>query len=70
MNLVGPNTPPKPEPEPEPEWRANGEGPPYSRFGRAVKYNKRAISEQYESMQVVPPRSRKQRALDRASGAR
>jgi predicted site-specific integrase-resolvase len=41
------------------QWRRKGEGPPYAHFGRAIKYNKRAISEHYESMQIVPPRSRK-----------
>jgi predicted site-specific integrase-resolvase len=41
------------------QWRRKGEGPPYAHFGRAIKYNKRAISKHYESMQIVPPRSRK-----------
>jgi predicted site-specific integrase-resolvase len=44
------------------KWRREGVGPPYANFGRAIKYNKRAISEHYESMQIVPVRARKQRA--------
>jgi helix-turn-helix protein len=44
------------------QWRRKGEGPPYAFFGRTPKYNKRAISEHYESMQIMPVRARKQRA--------
>jgi helix-turn-helix protein len=44
-------------------WRRRGEGPPYALFGRAVRYNQRALNAHYESAQVVPVRTRKQRTL-------
>ena len=42
-------------------WRRRRVGPPYAFFGRAVKYNGRALGEHYEAAQIMPVRSRKQR---------
>jgi hypothetical protein len=47
------------------QWRRKGVGPPYAYFGRTAKYNRRALSEHYESAQIMPVRTRKQRALER-----
>ena len=47
------------------QWRRKGEGPPYAHFGRAIKYNKRALGEHYEAAQIVPVRARKQRVPSR-----
>jgi hypothetical protein len=44
------------------QWRRKGEGPPYARFGRAIKYHKPALAEHFKSIQVLPVRTRKQRA--------
>ena len=47
------------------KWRRERKGPPYARFGRMIKYNKRTLGAHYESMQVMPVRSRKQNDSER-----
>jgi hypothetical protein len=50
-------------------WRLKGIGPPYTYFGRAIRYNQHKLREHYEAAQVMPVRSGKQhvRISDRRS---
>jgi hypothetical protein len=39
-------------------WRQRGEGPPYVRFGRTVRYRKDTFIEHFLASEIVPPRMR------------
>lgn len=53
------------------QWRRKGEGPPYTHFGRAIRYNKRALAAHFETLQVMPVRVRKRRVHNNVeNGAR
>jgi hypothetical protein len=44
------------------QWRKRGVGPPYTRFGRSVKYRKRALAEYFRTSEINPTRERRVRA--------
>jgi hypothetical protein len=39
-------------------WRKVGMGPPYSRFGRTVKYRKMVVAEHFRATEITPVRER------------
>jgi hypothetical protein len=44
------------------QWRKRGVGPPYTHFGRTVKYRKRALAEYFRASEIDPVRERRGRA--------
>jgi hypothetical protein len=41
------------------DWRKRGEGPPYTRFGRTVRYHRPTFVEFFKASQIQPVRSRR-----------
>ena len=39
------------------QWRRRGVGPPYTRFGRTIKYRKPAFISHYRRSEVTPART-------------
>jgi hypothetical protein len=43
------------------QWRRRGVGPPYTHFGRTIKYRKRSFVEHYRRREIKPNRNRPSR---------
>jgi Helix-turn-helix domain len=43
-------------------WRRRGEGPPFIKFGRTIKYRKASFLKHFEISEIIPARTRKTRA--------
>jgi hypothetical protein len=41
------------------QWRRKGKGPPYTHFGRTVRYRKPALIEHFKQSEIVPVRERR-----------
>jgi len=39
------------------QWRRRGVGPPYTRFGRTIKYRRRSFVEHYRQSEITPRQS-------------